>query len=82
MRDDFNATHGAHIPADLCLCIENPPTVWTVAPSLGDALETLPDIDSDLLAQVRKETLTASDALTGCQAREKLSAVSPGCESI
>ncbi|KAI6116860.1 autophagy protein Apg17-domain-containing protein [Pisolithus croceorrhizus] len=53
VRDDFNAEHGAHIPADLCLCIENPPTRWDVVPLPGDVRETLPEIDSDLLAQVR-----------------------------
>jgi hypothetical protein len=52
VRNDFNTDHGAHLPADLCLCIENPPTRWEVVPHNGDALEVLPDIDDDVLAQV------------------------------
>lgn len=52
MREDFNAEHGAHIPADICLCIENPPTKWEVVPWGGDMREALPEIDADLLTQV------------------------------
>ena len=52
MRADFNADHGAHIPADICLCIENPPTRWEVVPWTGDIREVLPGIDADLLTQV------------------------------
>ncbi|KIK12969.1 hypothetical protein PISMIDRAFT_18328 [Pisolithus microcarpus 441] len=55
VREDFNAEHGAHIPADLCPCIENPPTRWDVVPLPGDVRETLPEIDSDLLAQLTGE---------------------------
>ena len=51
-RDDFNAEHGAHIPADICLCIENPPTRGEVVPWAGDMREVLPEIDADLLPQV------------------------------
>ena len=43
---------GAHLPEDLCLCIENSPTRWEVVPSIGDASEFLPDIGRDLLAEV------------------------------
>lgn len=52
MREIFNAEHGAHIPADICLCIENPPTRWDVVPWAGDMQEVLPEIDVDLLKQV------------------------------
>lgn len=62
VRDDFNADHGAHIPADLCLCIENPPTRWDVVPFPGDVRETLPEIDSDLLTQAR-EKLSTGDVI-------------------
>ena len=53
MREEFNAEHGAHIPADICLCIENPPTRWEVVPCADDTREVLPEIDGDLLTQVR-----------------------------
>ncbi|KIJ67089.1 hypothetical protein HYDPIDRAFT_85859 [Hydnomerulius pinastri MD-312] len=61
VRDDFNAEHGAHIPADICLCIENPPTRWEVVPWAGDLREVLPDIDSDILAQVSTSTVRHFD---------------------
>ncbi|KAG9314845.1 hypothetical protein JVU11DRAFT_3941 [Chiua virens] len=66
LRDDFNAEHGAHIPADICLCIENPPTRWEVIPWAGDIREVLPEIDADLLAQARKKLkvpVTAEDVI-------------------
>ncbi|EGN98873.1 hypothetical protein SERLA73DRAFT_168466 [Serpula lacrymans var. lacrymans S7.3] len=53
VRNEFNADHGAHIPADICLCIENMPTRWEVVPYDGDLLETLPEIDDDILAQAK-----------------------------
>ncbi|KAI6003417.1 autophagy-related protein 17 [Pisolithus marmoratus] len=62
VRDNFNVEHGTHIPADLCLCIENPPTRWDVVPLPGDVRETLPQIDSDLLAQAR-EKLSTGDVI-------------------
>ncbi|KAH7912803.1 autophagy protein Apg17-domain-containing protein [Hygrophoropsis aurantiaca] len=52
VREDFNAEHGGHIPADICLCIETPPTRWEVTPWDGDVRETLPHIDNDLLVQL------------------------------
>lgn len=52
VRDDFNAEHGAHIPADICLCIENPPTRWEVVPWPGDTREVLPEVEGDLLMAV------------------------------
>lgn len=51
-RESFNAEHGAHLPSDLCLYIENPPTRWQVIPHDGDDVESLPDVDSDLLEEV------------------------------
>ncbi|KAA1467537.1 hypothetical protein DENSPDRAFT_251101 [Dentipellis sp. KUC8613] len=69
VREDFNAEHGSHLPSDICLYIENPPTRWEVVPFDGDSIETLPDVDNDLLVQ-------AKDAV----AREEGHA--PGTESV
>jgi hypothetical protein len=52
VRDSFNAEHGAHLPSDLCLYIENPPTRWQVIPFDGVAVESLPDVDDDLVVEV------------------------------
>ncbi len=52
VRDSFNVEHGADLPSDLCLYIENPPTRWQVIPFDGDAVESLPDVDDDLVAEV------------------------------
>ena len=52
VRESFNAEHGAHLPSDLCLYIENPPTRWQVIPFDGDAVESLPDVDDDIVAEV------------------------------
>ncbi|KAL4072585.1 autophagy-related protein 17 [Scleroderma yunnanense] len=65
VREEFNMEHGAHIPTDLCLCIENPPTRWEVVPWPGDVRETLPEIDSDLLAQAREKLSTVDIAFPG-----------------
>ncbi|KIM68433.1 hypothetical protein SCLCIDRAFT_1209247 [Scleroderma citrinum Foug A] len=65
VREEFNTEHGAHIPTDLCLCIENPPTRWEVVPWPGDVRETLPEIDSDLLAQAREKLSTVDIAFPG-----------------
>ena len=64
LRATFNVEQGSHLPADLCLCVENMPTRWNVVPiedhsfegiSSGyreDYREFLPTVDSDLLAEV------------------------------
>lgn len=65
VREEFNTEHGAHIPTDLCLCIENPPTRWEVVPWPGDVRETLPEIDSDLLAQAREKLSTMDITFPG-----------------
>ena len=52
VRESFNAEHGAHLPSDLCLYIENPPTRWQVIPLDRDAVESLPDVDDDLVLEV------------------------------
>ncbi|KIK95290.1 hypothetical protein PAXRUDRAFT_827175 [Paxillus rubicundulus Ve08.2h10] len=65
VRGDFNSEHGAHIPTDICLCIENPPTRWEVVPWAGDTREVLPEIDSDILTQVREKLAGGEGALPG-----------------
>ena len=52
VRESFNAEHNADLPSDLCLYIENPPTRWQVIPFDGDTVESLPDVDDDLVAEV------------------------------
>ena len=52
VRESFNAEHGAHLPSDLCLYIENPPTRWQVIPHDGETVESLPDVDDDLVEAV------------------------------
>jgi len=52
LRESFNAEHGAHLPSDLCLYIENPPTRWQVMPLDGDDVESLPDVENDLVEEV------------------------------
>ncbi|KAI0049771.1 hypothetical protein FA95DRAFT_1604088 [Auriscalpium vulgare] len=53
MREDFNAEHGAYLPSDICLYIENPPTRWEVAPLDGESVEVVPDVDHDLLVKAQ-----------------------------
>ena len=60
VRESFKAEHGAHLPSDLCLYIENPPTRWQVIPFDGDTVESLPDVDGDLVAEVDLNTLHVS----------------------
>ena len=52
VREDFNAENGAHIPEDICLRIQNPPTKWEVVSWSGDTRVMLPEIDADPLKQV------------------------------
>ena len=52
VRESFNAEHGADLPSDLCLYIENPPTRWQVIPLDGETVESLPDVDDDLVEEV------------------------------
>jgi autophagy-related protein 17 len=60
VRESFNAEHGAHLPSDLCLYIENPPTRWQVIPFDGVAVESLPDVDDDLVMEVHLDPLPVS----------------------
>ena len=74
MRRDFNVEHGVHLPADICLNIENPPTRWDVVPLDGDVIETIPDIDDDLLTQVSRITLLDSFLdIEPCLFRQRMS---------
>lgn len=53
LRSDFQAEHGQYIPEDLCLCIENLPNRWTVSTWNDESLETLPEVEAELVEQVR-----------------------------
>jgi hypothetical protein len=48
------------LPSDLCLYIENPPTRWQVIPLDGDAVESLPDVDNDLVEEVELNPVCVS----------------------
>ena len=85
LRATFNAEQGSHLPADLCLCVENMPTRWNVVPieehsfegiSSGyreDYREFLPTVDSDLLAEVCLSDIPQDLPLTFLtQARERI----------
>ncbi|TFK27121.1 hypothetical protein FA15DRAFT_666617 [Coprinopsis marcescibilis] len=54
VRKHFNAEYGAHLPEDICLCIANEPTRWNILPESDEALEVLPAIAKDLLAQAEE----------------------------
>ena len=51
-RNEFFAEHGEVLPQDLCICIRDEPTKWTIVPENAGSLEELPEIDDALLAQV------------------------------
>ena len=53
LRAQFQAEHGQYIPEDVCLYIENPPNRWTVSTWNDEPLETLPEIEKDLIEEVR-----------------------------
>lgn len=58
-REAFYTSHGANLPDDLCLSITNIPTKWEVIAVPGDSLEVLPEIEDDLLVQVRMASTCA-----------------------
>lgn len=62
-REDFNAEHGQYLPEDVCLCIQNPPTRWTVGPWGGEVVEVLPVIAPDLLEEVSQCLISRSRAI-------------------
>ncbi|KAK2460900.1 hypothetical protein APHAL10511_007370 [Amanita phalloides] len=53
VRGLFNSEYGGHLPADICLYIENMPTKWQVNPWEGDIIELLPEIPDDVISEVR-----------------------------
>ena len=53
-RDKFSSEHGEHLPEDLCLSIQNPPTRWEVVPWNHESVESLPEIEDDLLREVKQ----------------------------
>ncbi|KZP33352.1 hypothetical protein FIBSPDRAFT_721504, partial [Athelia psychrophila] len=65
VRVRFNADQGAHLPVDICLCIENPPTRWEVLPWNGEVMEELPDIDYDLIVEARERVAGVEDVVPG-----------------
>ncbi|EIW57328.1 uncharacterized protein TRAVEDRAFT_169021 [Trametes versicolor FP-101664 SS1] len=56
LRSDFQAEHGQYIPEDLCLCIENLPNRWTVSTWNDESLETLPEVEAELVEQAKQRT--------------------------
>ncbi|KAH8100023.1 autophagy protein Apg17-domain-containing protein [Cristinia sonorae] len=68
-RERFNAEYGDHLPSDVCLSIQNPPTRWEVVPWNHEPIESLPEMDSDLLTEVgpNLQRITHGRALKWCQ---------------
>ncbi|OSD06340.1 hypothetical protein PYCCODRAFT_1431344 [Trametes coccinea BRFM310] len=54
LRAAFQAQHGQYIPEDICLYIENPPNRWTVSTWNDEPLETLPEIENDLIEEAKQ----------------------------
>ncbi|KAJ8456957.1 hypothetical protein ONZ51_g11814 [Trametes cubensis] len=54
LRAQFQAEHGQYIPEDVCLYIENPPNRWTVSTWNDEPLETLPEIENDLIEEAQQ----------------------------
>lgn len=52
-RDLFVENHRAQLPDDLCPCIDDVPPRYAFDVVDGDTQEELPDIDEDLLEDVR-----------------------------
>ncbi|THH20742.1 hypothetical protein EW146_g697 [Bondarzewia mesenterica] len=75
VREDFNTEHGAHLPSDICLYIENPPTRWEVVPLDGETTEVLPDVEDDLLMQAR-DAIARPAHLEFISARDRASCLS------
>ncbi|KAI0649281.1 autophagy protein Apg17-domain-containing protein [Trametes meyenii] len=56
LRADFQAEHGQYIPEDVCLYIENPPNRWTVSRRNDEPLETLPEVEADMVEEAQQRT--------------------------
>ncbi|KAI0635683.1 autophagy protein Apg17-domain-containing protein [Trametes polyzona] len=56
LRAEFQAEHGQYIPEDVCLFIENPPNRWMVTTWNDEPLETLPEIEADLIEEAKQRT--------------------------
>ncbi|CAL1716570.1 unnamed protein product [Somion occarium] len=59
-REEFNTAHGEHLPSDVCLFVQNHPTRWEIVTGNNEALEVLPEIDADLLAEANSRLATAA----------------------
>ncbi|KAI0783551.1 autophagy protein Apg17-domain-containing protein [Abortiporus biennis] len=55
LRETFNEEHGDHLPSDVCLPIQNPPTRWEVLPLNHESVEILPLVAPDLLEDAVKK---------------------------
>ena len=53
LREEFKAAHGMYLPDDVCLFVQNAPTRWTVVPQDKEQVDSLPDLDHDLLDKAR-----------------------------
>ncbi|KAK7690808.1 hypothetical protein QCA50_005908 [Cerrena zonata] len=59
-RVAFNDEHGEHLPADVCLSIQNPPTRWEIITWNREPLEELPMVDNDLLLEADSRLAAAA----------------------
>ena len=59
-RVEFNTEHGNHLPADLCLSIQNPPTRWEILTYNNESLEEIPMVENDLLVEADARVATAA----------------------
>lgn len=55
-REVFSESHRAQLPDDLCLCIDDVPSRYVINIAEGDSQEEVPDVDEDLLEDVRSQS--------------------------
>ncbi|KAH9856475.1 autophagy protein Apg17-domain-containing protein [Lenzites betulinus] len=55
-RSGFQAEYGQYIPEDVCLYIENLPNRWTISTWHDEPLETLPEVEPDLIEEAKQRT--------------------------
>ncbi|TCD70232.1 autophagy- protein 17 [Steccherinum ochraceum] len=71
-RESFNAEYGDHLPSDVCLSIQNLPTRWEVVPWNHEPIETLPEVDADLLKEANARIQSAEANLTNISSSQSL----------
>lgn len=59
-REVFLENHRAQLPDDLCLCIDDVPSRYVINIAEGDTQEEMPDVDEDLLEDVRSQFVRKS----------------------